>query len=230
MEPAPRFAWWRNSTHLEACGGGAFLSLDGPDGCGKSTQVARLVDWLRACGNRVVACRDPGGTHLGDRLRALLLDRSNDNLTISMRAEMLMYMTSRAQLVEEVILPALRAGVIVVSDRYLLANVVYQGYAGGLPIEQLWQVGLAATGGLLPDLTLVLDVPIETAAARLGSPRDRIESRSADYKQRVRAGYLEALRTYPAPHALIDASNDMDTVTRQIQAEVMRGLGLVARP
>ncbi len=118
---------------------GFFLTLDGPDGGGKTTQAARLVDWLRAEGHDVVACRDPGGTPLGDRLRALLLDRSE--LAIGLRAEMLLYMASRAQLVEEVVRPAIEAGKVVVSDRFLLANVVYQGYAGGLEVEELWRVG-----------------------------------------------------------------------------------------
>src|SRR4051812_28312104 len=107
---------------------GLFLALDGPDGGGKSTQAAALAAWLRARGFDVVTCRDPGGTSLGDRLRQILLDRSTVNL--SLRAEMLLYMASRAQLVEEIIRPALTSGRIVVSDRYLLANIVYQGYAG----------------------------------------------------------------------------------------------------
>src|SRR5438477_8241301 len=109
---------------------GFFLVLDGPDGSGKTTQAARLADWLRGRGLDVVTCRDPGGTALGNRLRGLLLDR--DSVAISLRAEMLLYMASRAQMVEEVIRPALEAGRVVVSDRFLLATIIYQGYAGGL--------------------------------------------------------------------------------------------------
>src|SRR5690242_173666 len=107
-------------------GPGLFLALDGPDGGGKTTQAARLTEWLRSLGHQVVPCRDPGGTALGERLRQVLLDRGTMNL--SLRAEMLLYMASRAQLVAEVIRPALEAGKTVVSDRFLLANVVYQGY------------------------------------------------------------------------------------------------------
>src|SRR5947209_6806254 len=129
---------------------GLFLALDGPDGGGKTTQAARLAAWLGERGLEVVSCRDPGGTALGDRLREILLDRATVNLAI--RAEMLLYMASRAQLVEEVIRPALAAGRVVVSDRFLLANIVYQGEAGGLSIAEVGQVGRAATGGLLPDL------------------------------------------------------------------------------
>jgi dTMP kinase len=207
-----------------APGPGLFLALDGPDGGGKTTQAARLVEWLRRGGREVVACRDPGGTPLGDRLRGILLDRAE--VPFGTRAEMLLYMASRAQLVEEVIEPALAAGKVVVSDRYLLANVVYQGHAGGLPAEQVWRVGLAATGGRMPDLTLVLDVPAEVASARIGSPRDRMEDRGEAFRRKVRSGFLRELKTYPAPSRLIDASGDADDVAAKIQGEVARVLAL----
>jgi dTMP kinase len=207
---------------------GVFVSLDGPDGGGKTTQAARLVGWLRGRGFQVVACHDPGGTPLGDRLRSILLDRSS--LEPCLRAEMLLYMASRAQLVHEVIWPALDAGQVVVSDRYLLANVAYQGYAGGLPVESLWEVGHAATGGLMPDLTLLLDLPLEVARARVGKARDRIEDRPEDYHERVRAGFLEASRTYPGPIRTIDASRDPEAVAAQIRTEVAHVLALDPRP
>lgn len=206
---------------------GFFISLDGPDGGGKTTQAARLVDWLRGLGFEVVACRDPGGTSLGERLRSLLLDRSV--LAIGLRAEMLLYMASRAQMVDEVIRPAIEAGRVVVADRFLLANVVYQGYAGGLPVEEIWRVGQSATGGLLPDLTLVLDLPPDQAEARVGIPRDRLEDRGGGFRERVRAGYAEALRTYPAPAVVIDATADRETVAVRIRSEVERALGKCSR-
>ncbi len=210
-----------------AMGRGLFFSLDGPDGGGKTTQAVRLVDWLRSEGHEVVACRDPGGTPLGDRLRTILLDRSE--LTIGLRAEMLLYMASRAQLVDDVIRPALEAGKLVVSDRYLLANVVYQGYAGGLPVADLWRVGEVATGGLMPDLTLLIDVPPELAMARVGAPRDRIEDRPEAFHRLVRSGFLRALKSYPNPFVLIDGSNDPDTVAAKIRNEVTRALALGPR-
>src|SRR4051794_14767613 len=114
---------------------GFFLVLDGSDGGGKTTQAARLADWLRDQKLDVVTCRDPGGTGLGDRLRSILLDR--DTVSISLRSEMLLYMASRAQMVEEIIKPSLEAGRVVVCDRFLLSNLIYQGYAGGLPVEQI---------------------------------------------------------------------------------------------
>jgi dTMP kinase len=223
---------------------GLFLVLDGPDGGGKSTQAARLAVWLRGLGIEVVTCRDPGGTALGERVREILLAR--DAVPISLRAEMLLYMASRAQLVEEVIAPTLAAGHVVVSDRYLLANIVYQGSAGGLLEEEIALVGMVATSGLLPDLTLVLDIAPEAAAARVGPPRDRIEDRPLFYHERVRAGYLAAARGdgsagpdvgetagcpfYPAPIVLIDASSDPDTVFEQVKYEVERVLALRPRP
>ena len=207
---------------------GLFIALDGPDGAGKTTQAARLVAWLEAQGLPVVACRDPGGTSLGDRVRQILLDRATGNLAV--RAEMLLYMASRAQLVEEVIRPALEAGRVVVSDRYLLANVVYQGFAGDLPVEEVWSVGRAATGGLMPDLTLLIDVPPDVAQTRVGPPRDRIEDRPDAFRIRVREGFLKAAASYPAPIVIIDGSADPAAIASRLQSEVARALALGPRP
>jgi dTMP kinase len=224
---------------------GLFLVLDGPDGGGKTTQAARLAAWLGDLGHDVVTCRDPGGTALGDRLRNILVER--DSIPISIRSEMLMFMASRAQLVEEVIAPSLKAGRIVVSDRYLLANIVYQGSAGGLQEEEIALVGMVATSGLFPDLTLVLDIAPSLAQARIGPGRDRIEDWSLFYRERVRAGYLTAAQGaaglesldndqssfcpyYPAPIVLIDSSANPDIVFERIQCEVQRVLADGPRP
>jgi dTMP kinase len=212
---------------LDQSRSGLFLSLDGPDGGGKTTQAARLAAWLRDRGLNVVACRDPGGTALGERLRTILLERSA--LAVSLRAEMLLYMASRSQLVEEVIRPALARGEIVVSDRYLLANVVYQGYAGGLEPDEIWRVGAAATGGLMPDLTLLIDVPADVARVRVGAPRDRMEDRPDAFRDSVRRGFLDAAATYSTPIVVIDGSADADAVAAQIQIEVARVLALRVR-
>jgi dTMP kinase len=215
---------------------GLFLSLDGPDGAGKTTQATRLAAWLATRGREVVTCRDPGGTPLGERLREIVLDRATSHLAL--RAEMLIYMASRAQLVEEVIRPALAAGRLVVSDRFLLANIVYQGAAAGLSSTEVAQVGRVATGGLLPDLTLVLDIDPPSARARVGQARDRIEDRPADYQRRVREGFLNLARAagrggcpeYPAPVIVIDAAADADRVFERICSEVERALALGPRP
>ena len=125
---------------------------------------------------------------LGEAVRGLLLDRHD--LHIDRRGEMFLYMAARSQMVEEVIRPALAAGKTVVSDRYLLANVVYQGHAGGLDVATLWQVGRVATGGLMPELTIVLDTAAEVAAARMARPLDRMEQQGAAFHARVRQGFL----------------------------------------
>src|SRR5438046_3166490 len=142
---------------------GRFISLDGLDGTGKSTQCRLLADWLRGRGHAVTACADPGGTAVGQVLRQLLLDRRQE---MTLACEALLFMANRAQLTAEIIRPALDAGRVVVCDRFLLANIVYQGHAGGLDADLLWTIGRMATGGVEPDLTLILDLPVEVSMSR----------------------------------------------------------------
>jgi dTMP kinase len=198
-----------------------FISIDGIDGGGKSSQIGRLADWLRSQGNRVVTCRDPGSTPAGDALRAILLDRHD--LHLDPMAEMLLYMAARAQLVAEVIRPALARGEWVVSDRYLLANVVYQGHAGGLDPERIRAVGEVATGGLLPDVVIVLDVDLDTAARRLDRPLDKLESRGDDYRRRLREGFLAEAARDPARIRVIDGSATIDAVAAAIRHAIEEG-------
>ena len=200
---------------------GLFLSLDGLDGTGKSTQIRLLANWLRAQGREVTQCADPGGTAVGDVIRTLLLEHRGE---MSVACEALLFMSSRAQLIAEVIRPALNAGRVVLSDRFLLANVVYQGYAGGLDPEQLWNVGRLSTGGLEPDLTVVLDLPLEEARRRRGRPADRLESRADDYHQRVREGFLTEAQRHPDRIRVVDAARSVDEVHAQICKEVARVL------
>ncbi|MFH1267863.1 MAG: dTMP kinase [Planctomycetota bacterium] len=201
-----------------------FLSIDGGDGTGKSTQVALLCEWLRASGREVVACRDPGSTHLGEAVRELVLNRSD--LRIDRRSEMLLYMAARAQLVEEVIRPALDEGRIVVSDRYLLANVVYQGHAGGLDVESLWEVGRVATGGLMPDLSIVLEMPPEGAASRLQGELDRMEQQGAAFHARVHQGFLDEAAQRPEQIVVVDAARSIEQVQAEIRSTVNRRMKL----
>jgi dTMP kinase len=200
-----------------------FLSIDGGDGSGKSTQVELLCRWLRERGQDVVACRDPGSTPLGEAIRGLLLDRHD--LHIDRRAEMLLYMAARSQMVEEVIRPALAQGKMVVSDRYLLANVVYQGYGGGLDVATLWEVGRVATAGLTPDFTLVLDVTSEVAAARMARPLDRMEKQGAAFHARVREGFLVEAAKSPGKIVVISAAGSIDEVQTEIRKSVLTVLG-----
>ena len=195
-----------------------FIVLDGIDGAGKSSQIAALVDWLRAGGRTVVTCRDPGSTATGDAIRGILLDRHD--LHVDPNAEMLLYMAARAQLVAEVVKPALDRGDWVVSDRYLLANVVYQGHAGGLDPEVIRGVGRVATGGLMPDLVIVLDVDLETAARRLARPLDKLENRGDDYRRRLREGFRAEAARDPDRIVVIDATGDVAEVAARIRAAV----------
>jgi dTMP kinase len=195
-----------------------FLSIDGCDGAGKSTQIERLRAWLVSLGHDVVTCRDPGSTPMGEAVRELLLHRTD--FEIDRRSEMLLYMAARAQLVEEVIRPALDAGKTVLSDRYLLANVVYQGYGGGLDVETLWEVGRVATGGVMPELTVVLDMPAATAAARLDRSLDRMERQGDGFHARVRDGFLAEAARRPGEIVVIDAAGDIDAVEQAIRKAV----------
>lgn len=195
-----------------------FISLDGIDGSGKSSQIGPLVRWLEGNGCTVTTCRDPGSTPTGDAIRAILLDRHD--LHLSPTAEMLLYMAARAQLVSEVIAPALARGDWVVSDRYLLANIVYQGHAGGLDPDVIRQVGGVATGGLMPDLVLLLDVDLETSAARLDRPLDKLENRGDGYRRKLREGYLAEAARHREQILVIDSSGTVDEVAAGIRAAV----------
>lgn len=199
-----------------------FVSLDGLDGSGKSTQVRRLVDALRAANIPTTEAVDPGGTELGAKLRELLL--FGRSIAMSTCAEALLFMASRAELVERVIRPALARGEVVVSDRYLLANVVYQGHAGGLDPAAVWQVGRFATAGVTPDLSLVFDLPPESARGRRVGQADRIEARGAEYHAAVRAGFLAEAAANPTTTRVIDATPDTATVSRVVLATVRREL------
>lgn len=196
---------------------GYFLSLDGVDGAGKSTQCNLLADWLRSRGRTVVQCHDPGGTELGKELRHLLL---NYRGSMTLPTEALLFMASRAQLVAEVIKPALAAGSVVVCDRFLLANVVYQGHAGGLDTAKLWTIGNFATGGLEPDITFVLDLPAEISLSRRKPSADRLESRGADYFAKVRAGFLAEAALRPERCRVIDALPPAEFVQEQLRHEI----------
>jgi len=196
-----------------------FIVLDGMDGAGKSSQIGPLATWLTGRGLDVTTCRDPGSTAVGDAIRAILLDRHD--LQLAPTAEMLLYMAARAQLVAEVVAPALGRGGWVVSDRYLLSNIVYQGHAGGLDPAAIRAVGGVATGGLMPGLVLVLDVDLETAARRLDRPLDKLENRGDGYRTRLRDGYLREAAAAPGTIRVIDAAAAPDEVAARIRRAVV---------
>ena len=195
-----------------------FLCFDGVDGVGKSTQSRAFCQWLRELGRDVVNCRDPGSTELGEALRKIVLE--DHGTPLHRRSEMLLYMAARAQLVEEVIRPALDAGKDVVCDRFLLANVVYQGHAGGLDVDDVWQIGQLATANIEPDLTILLDMDADSAACRINREKDRMESQGLDYLRRVRDGYLAEARRRPDWIVVIDAAREADLVHAEIRHTV----------
>ncbi|MDG2186322.1 MAG: dTMP kinase [Mariniblastus sp.] len=192
-----------------------FFVFDGVDGAGKSTQLNLFASWLRDRGLDVVCCSDPGTTQLGNQMRSLLL--GNHEVAIHMRSEMLMFMTARCQLVEELIRPALASGKTVVCDRYVYSTVVYQGHAGDLNPDDVWQVNQIATGGLMADMTFIFDLDVETVSQRLGESRDRMESRGTAYFQRVRDGFLSEAKRWPELAMLVDASGDIDSIQATIR-------------
>ena len=199
-----------------------FFSFDGVDGTGKSTQLSLFCEWLRSRGRELVTCRDPGGTRLGEQIRSILLD-SRDT-PIHCRSEMLLYQASRAQLVEEVIRPALAEGKTVVSDRFLLATVVYQGHVRGLGAAAVRSVGHVATSGIEPQLTFVLDMPAAEAATRIKGEMDRMESEGLQFLENVRQGYLAEAKQDPEHLVVIDAKRSIEEVQENIREIAERRL------
>ncbi len=194
-----------------------FIVFEGVDGTGKSTQLEKCRDWMEQLGHQVEVCRDPGSTSLGIKLREILLQRSE--LQIDFVAESFLFMAARAQMVAELIKPALQHGKVVLCDRFVLSTVVYQGHAGNIQAADLWNVNAVATEGVSPDLVLVFDAPLEIAMQRVGPRRDRMESRGSEYFEQVRQGFL----TEASQHdniQVIDASGNPDEIHQQVQTIV----------
>jgi dTMP kinase len=199
---------------------GFFVSMEGPEGAGKSTQLALLAERLTAAGYAARSVREPGGTPLGNRLRAMLL--AAGDWTIDDRAEALLYSAARAQLVAEVIRPTLDAGHVVLSDRYLDSTLAYQGYGRGISLDDLELVQHFAVQGTLPDLTILLDLPVELGLARKRAQDadagewTRFEAEAVAFHERVRAGYLALARRAPARWQLVDATQPPAAIREQI--------------
>jgi dTMP kinase len=194
---------------------GRFLVFEGPDGSGKSTQYARIVEDCRAAGLTVCEVREPGGTAISEKIRDLLLDTKSPDMSI--RCEMMLYMASRAQLVDERIRPALERGEVVIADRFVTSTIAYQGHAGGVPVQDILAVARAACRDVWPDLIVVFDVDEATAQSRMDRERDRIEQRGAAYREKVREGYRAQVREEPARHVLLDARGSVDEVNQAMR-------------
>ncbi len=201
---------------------GCFITLEGPEAGGKSTQVSRLKELLEAKGIRYTITREPGGTRIGDRLREILLDPDSK---LASKTEILLYAASRAQLVDEVIRPALARGEVVICDRYVDSSIAYQAYGAVEDVDEVSQINKIATSGLLPDRTYLLDLPVEITQQRLlkrGSSPDRIEQRSLLYHQRVRQGYLTLARLEPDRIMIVDATQTEQDVFSMIKRDFLR--------
>lgn len=209
-------------------GKGRFIVIDGVDGAGKSTQAYLLCRYLGSRKLRAVPTREPGGTEIGERIREILLDTTTDGLAAE--CELLLYMASRAQLVAQVIKPTLAEGNVVVSERYILSSLAYQGYAEGLSVGAIMCVADIATERIMPDLTVILDVdpaiamnrdkgpvPVPGAAPGDGFPYDRIEKKGVDFQKKVRAGFLELAKMDPEHIKVIDGSRSPREVHEEIK-------------
>lgn len=189
---------------------GRFIVFDGPDGSGKTTQFARFVSYCRDAGIDMCEVREPGGTTISEQIRAILLNP--DNIEMSLRCEMMLYMASRAQLVEERIRPALDRGQLVLADRFLSSTLAYQGAAGGLSEAEILAVGKVAVGSIWPDLTIIVDVDERVAARRLHPLLDRMETKGVEFHRRVREGFLVQARAQPSQYLVVDGTREVDAV------------------
>lgn len=192
---------------------GKFIVIDGPDGCGKSTQCKLLGEWLAEQGVEVEIFRDPGTTAIGEKIRHILLNPEHDSMDT--RTELLLYMAARAQLWREKISPALKLDKCVILDRWLSSTCAYQGYAGGFGIEKITKIAADCLEKPWPDLTIILNVDLKTAASRLDSEPDRMEQKSGDYHEKVREGFLK-LAKIRDEFVVVDASGDINTVHEEI--------------
>ena len=198
---------------------GFFITLEGPEGSGKSSQTRWLVRQLKRAGYRVTALRDPGSTALGRSLRRALL---HTQATLSPLAEALLFIGGRVQLVEERIAPALAKGHIVVCDRFHDSTMAYQGFGGRLDVPWLDRIGRSAIHGVMPSLTILLDLPTEQGFARLRRSHDRMERKDPAFHRRVRVGFVRLAKREPKRFVVIDASKLPQEVRQQIEAAVMR--------
>jgi len=201
---------------------GKFITFEGSEGCGKSTQSKLLVKFLKGRGFKVIFLREPGGIKISEKIREILLDAKNKSM--SPTCEMLLYMAARAQVVSELIKPALKAGKIVICDRFLDSTIAYQGHGLGMDINLIKSVGKAATEGIRPDLTILLDVPVKKGLAYRANNKDRIEQRSLKYHAKVRAGYFALAKHEPIRIKVVKVQEDLYGTQKVIQGLVLKAI------
>jgi dTMP kinase len=201
-----------------------FITLEGPEGSGKTSHIPYLVEFLRERGYTVFPTREPGGTSIGEQIREVIHDLKNAEM--HPRTETLLYQAARAQIVEEVITPRLAVGEIVLSDRYFDSTIAYQGYGHGQNLEQVSQLVRYATGGLIPDLTILLDLEVEIGLQRKSKQEEwnRMDAYTIDFHKRVRAGYLELVKQEPKRWKVVDSSQKWDVVQQELRKAILLGL------
>ncbi len=205
-----------------------FITLEGPEGSGKTSQLPPLVEFLRGKGYTVFPTREPGGTSIGEQIRTVL--HSLKNAEMNPRTETLLYQAARAQFVEQVVRPRLAAGEIVLSDRYADSTIAYQGYGHQQDLEQVRALVKYATGGQVPDLTLLLDVDVEIGLERgaqrraRGGEWNRLDAYQLEFHQRVRAGYLAMVKQEPERWVVVDAGKKWDEVQSQLRTNILKRL------
>ena len=195
-----------------------FITLEGPEGSGKTSHIKPLVEWLSARGHRVFSTREPGGTSIGEQVREVIHDLKNTEM--HPRTETLLYQAARAQIVEQVIQPRLKAGEIVISDRYYDSTIAYQGYGHQQDLEQVRSLVKYATGGLMPDLTVLLDLDVKVGLKRKSANSEewnRLDAYDLKFHRRVQAGYLEMVKLEPKRWVVVDAGRSWDEVQEELQ-------------
>lgn len=196
---------------------GLFITFEGADGCGKTTQLMKLAKYLTERNFQVVITREPGAKGLGEKLREILLNYDGE---VSSQAEAFLFLADRAQHMDVIVKPAVNAGKIVLCDRHTDSSVAYQGYGRGLDIQRINMLNDIATSGRKPDLTFVFDVDVETSMARVGKEKDRMESAGMEFFNRVRNGYLKIAEKEPRRVKVIDATRSIDDIHKNVVAEI----------
>ena len=202
-----------------------FITLEGPEGSGKTSHIPYLVEYLREKGYAVFPTREPGGTSISEQVRDILHDLKNAEM--HPRTETLLYQAARAQIVEQVIKPRLAAGEVVISDRYYDSTIAYQGYGHQQDLEQVRALVKYATGGLTPDLTILLDLDVEVGLKRKKKADEwnRLDAYTVEFHQRVRAGYLQMVKQEPGRWAVVDAGRDWQSVQDELRRVIAERLG-----
>lgn len=192
---------------------GLFITFEGADGCGKTTQLMLLAKYLKLQGRDVVVTREPGARGLGEKIREILLNYDGE---VSSQAEAFLFLADRAQHIDIIVNPAVKSGKIVLCDRHTDSSVAYQGYGRGLDIERINMLNNIATGGRKPDLTFVFDIDVETSMKRVGSEKDRMESAGMEFFNRVRNGYLEIAKHEPERVKVVNAARSIEDIHKDV--------------